>query len=175
MPIRLRVPPLPPDAVGPAAGRVVKVQDPDSNGVQRLLDIVLPGDAVPGAEVQIRGLPPLDPEDKFHDAIRHGRTDEVTSLLGRGFTAELCDAKGFPPLSNACYFGWVACAQLLMDARARVDSKDGHSGTALHAACNSGHDACARLLIASGANIHKMLLDCLLLLSPLSLPKRDLS
>ena len=51
-------------------------------------------------------------------------------------------------------FGWRFWRGATRDDDNWLDSKDGHSGTALHAACNSGHDACARLLIASGANIH---------------------
>lgn len=61
---------------------------------------------------------------------------------------------GFLPLHYAAHFGWLAIAQLLMDAGAEVDRVDARGWTPLIVAIVYGQASSAELLLEAGADFN---------------------
>eukprot|EP00939_MAST-03C_sp_MAST-3C-sp1_P005329 g5329.t1 len=84
----------------------------------------------------------------LHIACRHGHFNNVSFLLRRGASVNLCDCefRRSTPLHEAASAGWHTIVSLLLEKGASGYLQDVHGDTALHAACRSGHIAAAKIL-----------------------------
>lgn len=96
-----------------------------------------------------RGYTPL------HYAAKCGQTECLALLLaaGRG-EVEAEGVDGRTPLAAAAAAGCLPQLQLLLQAKALVDSRDTVGCTPLFLACLHGHRQCAEALLAAGADVN---------------------
>lgn len=95
-------------------------------------------------------------ESQLHQAAREGRLERMTSLIAQRADVNKVDVDLYTPLHRACDNKDVACAALLLKARADPDvSHPGLDGwTPLHVAAWKDSPQCAALLMAHGADCH---------------------
>jgi len=81
-------------------------------------------------------------------AARYGKEDIVNLLLSKGDDANTKSRAGRTPLHEACKYGHVAVAKLLLEQYgAKIEAPDEDGKTPLHLACDYGKDAVAKLLL----------------------------
>ena len=68
--------------------------------------------------------PAIGPADDLLDAARHGKKDQVESLLKLGAPLEARDKDGRTPLMLAAQYGRVSTVQLLLAKGAKPDARD---------------------------------------------------
>ena len=89
-----------------------------------------------------------------------GHAECARLLLAAGASTELVSANGTSPLHAACRDrGHPECARLLLEARAHADVADSAGVTPLLDASFCGAAACARLLLAHGADAARATVD----------------
>eukprot|EP01119_Soliformovum_irregulare_P001378 TRINITY_DN1109_c0_g2_i3.p1 TRINITY_DN1109_c0_g2~~TRINITY_DN1109_c0_g2_i3.p1 ORF type:complete len:798 (-),score=245.78 TRINITY_DN1109_c0_g2_i3:36-2429(-) len=90
----------------------------------------------------------------IHKAASKGNVERVQAAVSADkSTVNTLDANGATPLHHACYRGYVAVCQVLLDNGAQVDREDKDHCTSLHNAVFMGKLDCAKLLIEKGANV----------------------
>jgi ankyrin repeat protein len=84
-----------------------------------------------------------------------GDAELVLQLLTQGASVNVQHSEsGWNPLMLACFHGHAACAELLIEHRANVNSSAGkRRSSPLHTACCSGDMSVVQRLILSGADI----------------------
>ncbi|KAI8498787.1 positive regulation of extrinsic apoptotic signaling pathway via death domain receptors protein [Branchiostoma belcheri] len=90
------------------------------------------------------------------DAAAEGDEKKVQQLLRRGVDVNCIEpllSSGNTPLHEAAYGGHVGVVELLLNAGAQVDSRDGLKNTPLHEAAEGGHVGVAKLLLKAGAQV----------------------
>lgn len=90
----------------------------------------------------------------LYNAVTSAHPETVSFLLSQGIST-----KGILGHSCACFWvedeGFADAVQLLVDAGVDLEERVGlNQGTALHAACRSGHTVIVKLLIDAGANVN---------------------
>jgi TonB family protein len=113
-------------------------------GVAVMLFVLLAG-AAPAAQ---------DPNLQLRDAAASGQDGTVRYLLSRTEQLEVdaADEAGWTPLMHAADAGHGIVVQLLLDAGASVNLKNGVQETALHLAARQGRTEVVRLLLKGGAD-----------------------
>eukprot|EP00041_Stephanoeca_diplocostata_P034042 m.1141937 g.1141937 ORF g.1141937 m.1141937 type:complete len:1462 (-) comp24452_c0_seq8:844-5229(-) len=120
--------------------------------VQRLVstDNVVPDPAFVTSTIgKIRGMSPL------HVATKRGQAALVRALLDHGANINQLTPEGWTPLHYAAYYNHLSCAEILINAGARLDiqiRQSKHKGkTMLHLAAARGHvEMVERLLFPEG-------------------------
>jgi hypothetical protein len=97
-----------------------------------------------------------DLQERVADLSRNGKTAELGLMLRDHPELDVNEGKSFdcPALYFACSYGHTACAQLLVDHKADVNSKMRDGWTAVHLASIYGHLACAEVLVQNGADVN---------------------
>ena len=95
------------------------------------------------------------PRSELHDAVEHGSSEDVATLIGQGVDPDATDYQGQTPLHIAGKLGLVEKAELLIKAGAKIDHADDSGDTALHEATREGHARLVEYLLARGADIEK--------------------
>ncbi len=98
---------------------------------------------------------PGDPAAALCVAIKEGRLDEVSALLGSGVSVDLADRDGKTPLSLAAEEGHTEITALLLKNGATVDGVRTDGATPLLIAASKGHSQLAALLLENGARINR--------------------
>jgi hypothetical protein len=96
----------------------------------------------------------LSPSEGLLDAAKHGRKDQVESLLKQGAPLETKDKEGRTPLLLAAQYGHVSTVQLLLAKGARPDARDNRGWNAFMLALispsggvvHTSHDSVLKLL-----------------------------
>ncbi|XP_035686645.1 p53-induced death domain-containing protein 1-like [Branchiostoma floridae] len=91
-------------------------------------------------------------EKKLFLASSRGDVQRVTRLLQQGVDVNF-NTFGDSSLHQAASGGHVGVAELLIKARAQVDSKDEYGNSPLHKAASFGHVGVAKLLIKAGSRV----------------------
>lgn len=81
------------------------------------------------------------------------RAKLLTSITAKDFDINAPDYFGKTFLHTACSVGNYHCAQILLNAGAKVDIQDQAGFTPLHCAVVGNHVPCAAVLIAAGADV----------------------
>jgi ankyrin repeat protein len=103
--------------------------------------VTVPGSAAQSAE-----------DDQLLDACRTGDVDKVHKVLGCKDAAEADESSG--RLCRACAQDDPTAVKLLIEAgETDLDQIAKNGATALHIACQRGHNECVRLLIEAGCNL----------------------
>ena len=88
------------------------------------------------------------------DACRHGRLDDVTSLIAAGDDVNEANADGSTtPLIVASEFGHAQTVEVLCAAGAALDQSNEDGDTALLLASEEGHTTTVSVLCAAGASV----------------------
>ncbi len=95
--------------------------------------------------------PAADASEKFYQAIRNNRLDEVKDLVKTSGT-DVRDRRGTTPLMIAAAFGSIDAMKLLLDAKADVNAKNAFDATALMWSVTDL--AKVRLLLDHGADVN---------------------
>jgi ankyrin repeat protein len=92
-------------------------------------------------------------DSRLLDACRGEETVEVVRLLSRGASTEArSKGTGWTPLVNACAFGHVEAARVLLDAGADVNCAAADGRTPLHLSAELGDVELISLLLERGAD-----------------------
>ena len=97
---------------------------------------------------------PADPTAALRIAIKEGRIDEVSALLGSGASVDLADRDGKTPLFLAALMGNNVIIELLLRHGATLDLSQPNGSTPLLIAAKNGHKKTAELLLKMGASIN---------------------
>lgn len=92
-------------------------------------------------------------------AARVGDVEAVKGLLARGADPTLMNADSNGALWFACFANSEACAAMLIDAGAPLDSQNVNGATALIYCASAGKTPLVRQLLDAGANPELMTLD----------------
>ncbi|XP_028409092.1 ankyrin repeat domain-containing protein 1-like [Dendronephthya gigantea] len=84
---------------------------------------------------------------------KNDRSKLMTSVAAKDFDINAQDYYGKTYLHTACSVGNYHCAQILLNAGAKVDMQDLAGFTPLHCAVVANHVPCAAVLIAAGADV----------------------
>ncbi|KAM0984349.1 hypothetical protein ACFX15_011391 [Malus domestica] len=107
---------------------------------------------------------PIEFYGTLHQAVQHGDTDFVLTLISRGFDVNASDADGYTPLMLAARGGHATLCELLITLGAKCDIANARHETALLLARKSGIkndaenvilDEVARSLVLGGSRVKK--------------------
>uniref|UniRef100_A0A7N0VHR1 STI1/HOP DP domain-containing protein n=1 Tax=Kalanchoe fedtschenkoi TaxID=63787 RepID=A0A7N0VHR1_KALFE len=100
-------------------------------------------------------------ESIVHQTASVGDVEGLKNELAAGGDKDEEDSEGRTPLHFACGYGEVKCAQILLEAGAKVDAldKNKNKNTALHYAAGYGRKECVALLLENGAAVTLQNLD----------------
>jgi len=93
-------------------------------------------------------------ESPLHMAVKYDHASTVKLLIERGASIECRDANGRTPLISGSINGSKSI-EILLDVGADVNAFDDYCSTALHWACDRGHETVVKRLLASGAQNRK--------------------
>jgi hypothetical protein len=89
----------------------------------------------------------------LHDAAKAGDVEAVRSWLAKVADKEAKDKDGATPLHVAAMKGHASVVEMLVQAGADMDAREGaHGLTTLHIAASQGHASVVEVLIQAGAN-----------------------
>ena len=90
----------------------------------------------------------------LHYACMHGRVDMARDLIAAGpQTVNLLDHDNFTPLIHSIVRNQLACAELLLQSKARIDPASDSDHIPLNLACQHGSVPIAKMLLERGASL----------------------
>lgn len=94
----------------------------------------------------------IDGMTVLHACCKHGFSEVVTVLLGKGAEVDVEDAQGRTPLHLTALYGHAKTMNLLLEKKADIHLLDHDGCSALHHAASYGHTGCCSILLKAGSD-----------------------